>query len=174
MARLRLVARLKFILCGFAAGAAASLWIAASAAPDLVTSANDVSEAAPCPKESLAPHFRAATADARLYAATLREERMALDLAALREHVTTGMTQLREVRVLKPRTAYALIEPKLMMSVEALTQGGLVVHYAKATTFLNVGQRVDLKLEDGCKCFLVLLESTRRGARFLFGCEAPA
>ena len=70
----------------------------------------------------------------------------------------------------RPQTAYPIVPPKLMISVQALTGGSLITHFSDRTEIIAVGKRVDLSFSD-LQCFLILLESAKSRARFDFGCE---
>lgn len=92
------------------------------------------------------------------------------ELANLRERLSKGFITERFVTVTDVKRAYALIEPKLMMSVDSLTNGAVIVTVANRRQLAHIGQRIDIKLDD-CSCFLTLVETSYKEAKFVFGCE---
>lgn len=93
-------------------------------------------------------------------------------IAALTKRLQSGYAHRRIVEIERAQVAYPLLPPKLMISVQALTGGSLITHFSDRTQIVAVGRRVDIVV-DGLTCFLILLESRRRSARFDFGCEEP-
>lgn len=89
---------------------------------------------------------------------------------ALRAELMTGYDSGVHLVVDVPERAYPLLLPKLMMSVDMLGGGPLLVTLGDMTTLMRIGSRRDLEI-DGQRCFLVLVESVRGRANFLFGCE---
>ncbi len=108
--------------------------------------------------------------DARLEQADVLADRLRADLDALREQLAHGFVENRTIEITEARTAYALVEPKLMLSVEALSGGALIVNFGTQTRNIRVAQRLDFDHGD-CNCFLLLAESERDRAVFEFGCE---
>lgn len=77
---------------------------------------------------------------------------------------------VESIEASEAQTAYWLMAPKLMLSVQALRDGPVIVHFANRTEHLAVGQHVEFTHE-GCACFLLLRKSTREGAVFDFRCR---
>ncbi len=119
-------------------------------------------------RAELRRHVEQLAADREAQARHTRQ--LAADLAALREQVTAGFVVHRTIEVTEPRTAFPLIEPKLMLSVDALPGGSVIVNYAEHTQSLRVAQTVEF-IHGTCRCYLLLAESERNRAVFHFGCE---
>ena len=110
-------------------------------------------------------HFRA-----KLNRAEANLDRMSTDLASMRDQITEGYVHHRQVVVRANKTAYPLVEPKLMLSVDTLHGGSVLTYFGTQSYVFAVGQRVDFRLKD-CECYLLLKESTTEKAVFAFGCE---
>lgn len=92
------------------------------------------------------------------------------EIALLQEQLSNGFVQYKRVVLTEAQSAYALVPPKLMLSVDALRGGPLTAHFGNETADFVVGKRVDFNLGP-CDCFLVLMRSTPGSADFAFGCD---
>lgn len=92
------------------------------------------------------------------------------ELELLRAQIKDRFVREREVTITESQIAYPLVEPKLMISVNALHGGPILAHFGTESHSFMVGQRVDFRVSD-CFCFLLLRESARGKAVFHFGCE---
>lgn len=92
------------------------------------------------------------------------------EVGALKSQITDGYVTHKTVRIDEPYTAYSLLEPKLMISVDDLPGGAVLAHFGLRTERFAVGERLDF-VEGTCNCFLLLMASVRDRAEFLFGCE---
>lgn len=99
-----------------------------------------------------------------------RLARLEHEISALRAQVNDGLIRDLDVTITESKTAYQLVEPKLMISVDALVGGPVLAHFGTRTHLFMVGQRVDFRVKD-CFCHLLLRESVRDRAVFHFGCE---
>lgn len=106
----------------------------------------------------------------RLDRTTLKLTDLETEIKALRAQVTQGFVRDLDLTITESQTAYPLVEPKLMISVDALHGGPVLAHFGTETHFFMVGQRVDFRVRD-CYCYLLLRESVRDRAVFHFGCE---
>ncbi len=79
----------------------------------------------------------------------------------------------REVVVEQTDRAYMLVAPRLMLGVTALRGGRVGAVFGDRLEYFDVGQRIDFRFEDR-SCFLVLTESVRDRAHFVFGCLPAA
>ncbi|MEL6999021.1 MAG: hypothetical protein AAFP68_12230 [Pseudomonadota bacterium] len=99
-----------------------------------------------------------------------RASRHALEASVLRQQTMNGYVADARVEVTEANVAYALVAPKLMMSVQSLAGGSVIATFADRRRLFHVGQYHEFNI-DVCECFL-LLESSQHGkAVFRFGCK---
>ena len=163
------------VLSGAFAGGLAFL---SGAVFGLVMDALDASAQAHAEDSGLAEIDEAAYAELNSVKRELKKtdtalHRLSMDMEHLHAQITDGFVSFRKVDITESRTAYPLLDPKLMIAADMLTGGPVKASFAQYTHTFNVGHRFDFRVDE-CECFLLLQASRVGSATFSFGCEELA
>ncbi|MEM8554068.1 MAG: hypothetical protein AAGF71_04485 [Pseudomonadota bacterium] len=96
--------------------------------------------------------------------------RLRSEIAWLHTHMGDGYLHLRKVSLNRVHTAYALLPPKLLISVHSLRGNDVIATFGSETHQFSVGERYDFSFED-LTCFLQLAAMEQGHATFDFGCQ---